>query len=245
MGYVNRGRGGAAMCVEEGRNQFQRFGLRFPKKHIDFSSRVKSALLKTLYSTISRSVSKLRFFYCAHTHTAQALRHSLLLRTDRLESLRPTPRRTSPRYCGRRDPSLSISSRRLPPLDRLQIRAGKISDTAISSPTPPPLAWVAHRIRLTQHGDQIALFHLKIDACGGGLGGGSVVVEDAAEVEFGGVDDRCILLLVWRKEVTGGGELLLTTRFFRFLGAGEGADQFAHQVGEAEDGDEEHYEWFL
>lgn len=68
---------------------------------------------------------------------------------------------------------------------------------------------------------------MEIDACGGGVGRGSVVVEDAAEVEFGGVHDRCVLL-VWGKEVTGGGELLLTTRFLLFLGAGEGADQFAH-----------------
>lgn len=130
------------------RKQTQRFGLRFQKRISDFSSRVKGAFLKTLYRTICHSVSELRFLDCAHAHTAQTLRPPLLLRTDRFESLRPAPGRTPPRGCGRCNPCLPISSRRLPPLNRRQIRTGKISDTAISSPAPPPLGRIAHGIRL-------------------------------------------------------------------------------------------------
>ena len=96
-----------------------------------------------------------------------------------------------------------------------------------------------------QHGDEIAARDGQVDAVGGGRGGfRGVVVQHAAEVEFAGIERLGWGLLVggeraavWAEEELLRGVLVALEGVF--LGAGEGADEFAHEVGEAEDGEEE------
>lgn len=73
------------------------------------------------------------------------------------------------------------------------------------------------------------------------MGFWGVVVNDAAEVEFRGVDG--VLLWVARERLAVGANHHALG--FKFLRAREGADELAHEVGEAEDGDEEEEEGLL
>lgn len=77
---------------------------------------------------------------------------------------------------------------------------------------------------MTQHGDQIALFDGEVDPLDGGRVGRRVVVQDTAEEELGGVDGVVVRGLE--------GQLL------GLLGC-EGADELGHEIGEAEDGQDE------
>ncbi len=132
------------------------------------------------------------------------------------------------------------------PLNALQIRTRQIPDPPIPRPTAPPLARIADRVGFAQDGDEVALPHRQIDARDGGVG--REVVQDAAEVELAGVEGLRLRLrlLRWREGLAVGpedGVLAFAGGFF--LAAGEGVDEFAHEVGEAEDGEEEHDEWFF
>lgn len=135
---------------------------------------------------------------------------------------------------------------RFPP-HLLEIDAGEVADAAVAGAAAPPFARVAVGVVLAEDGDEVAFGDGEVHACAlGGGGGGGVVVEGAAEDELAWVEGGGLVwegVAVWAEDEVG---VVLLLMLGVVLGCGcEGADEFGHEVGEADDGGEEEEERFF
>lgn len=113
-------------------------------------------------------------------------------------------------------------------LEDLEVGGGEVTLATIAGAAVPPLAGSTGGVILAKNGDKIALANLKLDTR---VGLRHEVVEEAAELELGGVDG--LLLLEG---------LLLQAAFLLLVGGSESLDHLGHQVGKTERGEEEEEE---